>query len=80
MVENKKLNSGPTTYEDWYSLGYTLIPCDGSRPVVSWRDEDFNITKEEWKSKYLDRSLGLRLDTLIDFDVDHPRAKAFAIS
>ena len=78
MVENKKLNSGPTTYEDWYSLGYTLIPCDGSRPVVSWRDEDFNITKEEWKSKYLDRSLGLRLDTLIDFDVDHPRAKAFA--
>ena len=78
MVENKKLNSGPTTYEDWYSLGYILIPCDGSRPVVSWRDENFNITKEEWKSKYLDRSLGLRLDTLIDFDVDHPRAKAFA--
>ena len=78
MVENKKLNSGPTTYEDWYSLGYTLIPCDGSRPVVSWRDEDFILSKEEWKSKYLDRSLGLRLDTLIDFDVDHPRAKAFA--
>jgi len=78
MIENKKLNSGPTTYEDWYSLGYPLIPCDGSRPVISWREEDFNITKEEWKSKYLDRSLGLRLDTLIDFDVDHPRAKAFA--
>lgn len=79
MVDDIKLNSAPTTYEDWYNLNYILVPCDGSRAISKgWQSKDFILSKEEWKSKYLDRSLGLRLDTLIDFDVDHPRAKAFA--
>ena len=79
MVDDKNNNDGPSTYEDWYDLNYILVPCDGSRAISKgWQSPDFVLTKEEWKSKYLDRSLGLRLDTLIDFDVDHPRAKAFA--
>jgi len=79
MIDEKKINGGPTTYEDWYNLGYTLIPCDGSRAIAKkWQSKDFNIKKEEWKNKYLDRSLGLRLDSLVDFDIDNPKAKEFA--
>ena len=78
MIDVKKINSGPTTYEHWYDLGYTLIPCDGSRAISKgWQSTDFTLPKEEWKSKYLDRSLGLRLDSLVDFDIDHPKAKEF---
>ena len=79
MIDDKKLNSGPTTYEDWYDLEYTLIPCEGGKAVVKkWSDTNFTITKEEWKSRYLDKELGLRLDTLVDLDIDHSRAKEFA--
>jgi|TARA_R110002049_G_scaffold195525_1_gene364650 hypothetical protein len=79
MIDDKKLKSGPTTYEHWYDLGYTLIPCDGSRAISKgWQSPDFTLTKEEWKSKYLDRSLGLRLDSLVDFDIDNPKVKEFA--
>jgi len=79
MIDDKKLNSGPATYEDWYDLGYILIPCEGGKAVVKkWSDTNFTITKEEWKSRYLDKELGLRLDTLVDLDIDHSRAKEFA--
>ena len=79
MIDEKKINSGPTTYEQWYDLGYILIPCEGGKAVVKqWSDTNFTITKEEWKSRYLDKELGLRLDTLVDLDIDHSRAKEFA--
>jgi hypothetical protein len=79
MIDVKKINGGPTTYEDWYNLGYILVPCEGGKAVVKkWSDTGFTITKEEWKSRYLDKELGLRLDTLVDLDIDHSRAKEFA--
>ena len=79
MVDDKNNNDGPSTYEDWYDLNYILVPCDGSRAISKgWQSPDFVLTKEEWKSKYLDRSLGLRLDSLVDFDIDNPKAKEFA--
>ena len=57
MVDDIKLNSAPTTYEDWYNLNYILVPCDGSRAISKgWQSKDFILSKEEWKSKYLDRS------------------------
>ena len=60
MNEIKNLNKGPLTYEDWYDLGYTLVPCEGGRPTVKkWSDADFKITKEEWKNKYADKEIGL---------------------
>jgi hypothetical protein len=79
MNEIKNLNKGPITYEDWYDLGYTLVPCEGGRPTVkNWSDLDFKITKEEWKNKYLDKEIGLRLDNVVDLDLDNTRAKVFA--
>ena len=79
MNEIKNLNKGPLTYEDWYDLGYTLVPCEGGRPTVKkWSDADFKITKEEWKNKYADKEIGLRLDNVVDLDLDNTRAKVFA--
>ena len=34
MIDDIKLNNGPTTYEDWYNLNYILVPCDGSRAIA----------------------------------------------
>jgi hypothetical protein len=79
MNEIKNINNGPLTYGDWYDLGYTLVPCEGGRPKVkSWSDSSFKITKEEWKNKYLDKEIGLRLDNVVDLDLDNSRAKVFA--
>ena len=79
MQEIKNINKGPITYEDWYNLGYILVPCEVGRPTVKkWSDPNFKITKEEWKNKYSDKEIGLRLDNTVDLDLDNSRAKVFA--
>ena len=79
MNEIKNINNGPVTYGDWYDLGYTLVPCEAGRPTVKkWSDPSFKITKEEWKNKYSDKEIGLRLDNTVDLDLDNSRAKVFA--
>ncbi len=79
MNEIKNINNGPITYGDWYDLGYTLVPCEAGRPkVLSWSSPDFKITKEEWKNKHTDKEIGLRLDNVVDLDIDNNRAKVFA--
>ena len=79
MNEIKNINNGPITYGDWYDLGYTLVPCEAGRPkVLSWSSPDFKITKEEWKNRYTDKEIGLRLDNVVDLDIDNNRAKVFA--
>jgi len=79
MIDEKYIKDSPNTYEDWYNLGYIIIPCENGRPTVKkWSDTDFKITKEEWKDKHLDKEIGLRLDNTIDLDLDHTRAKVFA--
>jgi len=79
MIDEKYIKDSPNTYEDWYNLEYTLIPCEGGKAILKrWSSLEFIIKKEEWKSRYLDKQLGLRLDNLVDFDIDHTRAKEFA--
>jgi len=76
MIENKI--DGPTTYENWYELGHTIIPCQRGTPEIkSWSSLDLNITKEEWKQKYSDCEIALRLDGVIDLDIDNRIAKRF---
>ena len=78
MIDVKKINSGPTTYEDWYDLGHTIIPCQRGTPEIkSWTSLDLKITKEEWKQKYSDCEIALRLDGIIDLDIDNRIAKRF---
>ena len=78
MVDEKTYNSGPSTYEDWLDLGLTIIPClKGVSDVKAWSSPDFKITKEEWKQKYPNHEIALRLDDHVDFDVDNPLVKRF---
>tara|TARA_R100001377_G_scaffold42723_1_gene24077 strand:+ start:172 stop:1614 length:1443 start_codon:yes stop_codon:yes gene_type:complete len=76
MVENK--SNGPVTYDQWIDLGRVVIPCLRGKPVVNdWSNPNFKITKEEWKQKYLNHEIALRLDEDIDFDIDNPLVKRF---
>ena len=78
MIDVKKINGGPTTYEDWYDLGHTIIPCKHGTPEIkSWSSLDLKITKEEWKQKYSDCEIALRLDGVVDLDIDNRIAKRF---
>jgi len=78
MVDKEILNSGPSTYEHWLDLGRTIIPCIKGISVVSdWSSPNFKITKEEWKQKYLNHEIALRLDSDVDFDIDNPLVKRF---
>ena len=45
--------------------------------VKAWSSPDFKITKEEWKQKYPNHEIALRLDDHVDFDVDNPLVKRF---
>jgi len=78
MIDVKKINSGLTTYENWYDLVHTIIPCKHGTPEIkSWTGLDLKITKEEWKQKYSDCEIALRLDEVIDLDIDNRIAKRF---
>jgi len=78
MIENKI--DGPITYDQWIDLGYTIIPCKGGMPekeAKGWSHPDFSIKKEEWKNTHPDCEIALRLDNLIDLDIDNSIAKRF---
>ena len=72
---NKK---GPVNYEDWLKLGKVIIPCLKGTPIVpKWSDPNFKITKEQWRDRYKHCEIALRLDNVIDFDIDNEYAKRF---
>ncbi len=75
----KKVNEqAPNTYEHWIDSGRIIIPCLKGTPIVKdWSQPHFKISKEEWKTKYTQCAIGLRLDHDIDFDIDNELAKRF---
>ena len=62
---NDKINKIPVTYEDWLDLGHVIIPTDQKKARVSWKKDDFSLTKEEWKNNYSKAQIALRLDSHI---------------
>jgi len=68
---NDKITKNPITYEDWLDLGQVIIPTDQKKARVSWKKEDFSLTKEEWKNNHLKAQIALRLDKHIDLDIDN---------
>ena len=80
MIDNKKITDGPTLYDEWLDLGYTIIPCKGGLPekeAKGWSHPDFSIKKEEWKNTHPDCEIAVRLDNLVDLDIDNSIAKRF---
>jgi hypothetical protein len=71
-------NKGPVNYEDWLKLGKVIIPCLKGTPIVpKWSDPNFKITKEQWRDRHKHCEIALRLDNVIDFDIDNEYAKRF---
>ena len=68
---NDKINTKPITYEDWLDLGHVIVPTDQKKARVSWKKEDFSLTKEEWKNNHSKAQIALRLDKHIDLDIDN---------
>ena len=68
---NDKINTKPITYEDWLDLGHVIVPTDQKKARVSWKKEDFSLTKEEWKNNHTKAQIALRLDHHIDLDIDN---------
>ena len=75
----QKVNEQPLeTYVHWIDSGRIIVPCLKGKPIVkNWQAPTFKISKEEWKRKHEDCAIGLRLDDLIDFDVDNELVKKF---
>ena len=44
---NEKINKIPINYEDWLDLGHVIIPTDQKKARVSWKKDDFSLTKED---------------------------------
>ena len=74
---NDEIIKKPITYEDWLDLGHVIVPTDQKKSRVSWKAEDFSLTKEEWKKNYTHCEIALRLDQDVDLDVDNALAKRF---
>ena len=62
---NNEINKSPVTYEDWLDLRYVIIPTDQKKARVSWKKEDFTLTKEEWKNNHSKAQKELNLKILI---------------
>ena len=80
MIDDKKITGGPTLYDEWLDLGYIIIPCKGGLPekeAKGWSHPDFSIKKEEWKNTHPDCEIAVRLDNLVDLDIDNSIAKRF---
>jgi len=66
------------TYEHWIDSGRIIIPLEKNRPIVkNWQNPNFKISKEDWKKAHTQCAIGLRLDQLIDFDIDNDLTKKF---
>ena len=68
---NDEIIKKPITYEDWLDLGHVIVPTDQKKSRVSWKAEDFSLTKEEWKNNHSKAQIALRLDKHIDLDIDN---------
>lgn len=77
MTENV-IDQKPISFEDWTNLGEIIVPwANGQAIAPNWTSNNFKLTKEEWDREYADSSLGLRLDNIIDIDVDNYIVKRF---
>jgi hypothetical protein len=79
MINEFNNGEAPVNYEDWIDLGRVIIPCIKGIPMkgITWSDPSFKITKEEWRKKYANCEIALRLDQDVDFDIDTELTKRF---
>ncbi len=75
---NKFNDGAPRTVKEWHDLSFKTIPCtvDGIPIQKGWQEDDYKsniIPMEFYKSKVW----GVRLDNLVDLDIDNPIMQQF---
>ena len=75
---SKFTDGAPRTPKEWHDLGYYIMPCtsEGIPMIKGWNQEDYSdqlIKKGNWNSKVY----GLRLDEIVDIDIDNPFVQKF---
>ena len=67
-------DGAPRLPQEWEDLGYKVIPCNTEGvPILSGWKEDFKTKPSDFKS----RVFGVRLDKLVDLDIDNPIMQKF---
>jgi len=74
------MNKEPINYIDWLDLGRIIIPCYKGIPkkgITGYTDENFKIEKDIWSRDHETAEIALRLDDVIDLDIDNGLVKNF---
>jgi hypothetical protein len=71
---NNFTDGAPRLPQEWEDLGYKVIPCNTEGvPILSGWKENFKTKPSDFKS----RVFGVRLDKLVDLDIDNPIMQKF---
>ena len=79
---SKFTDGAPRTPKEWHDLGYYIMPCtsEGVPMMKGWDKEDKGSGTDQlikhgqgWKN----RVYGVRLDNLVDLDIDNPIMQKF---
>ena len=69
-------NGSPESPFSWINQGYDITPCKDKRPIVSnWQNK--TIKFNQWEDNYMTFQIGLKLNELVDFDIDNHFIKRF---
>ena len=72
---NSFSDGAPKTIKEWTDLGFSIIPCNisGVPTVQNWQKGFFRNVPADYKSNVY----GLRLDKIVDIDIDNPIVQKF---
>jgi len=63
-------NGSPESPFSWINQGYDITPCKDKRPIVTnWQNK--TIKFDQWEDNYMTFQIGLKLNGLVDFDIDN---------
>ena len=71
-------DGAPRTIKEWHDMGYMMIPCntEGVPIIKGWANDDYDskvstIQKEYQLRKNIPGVFGVRLEDIVDFDIDN---------
>jgi hypothetical protein len=75
-------DGAPKTYLEWLQLGFVVIPCNkqGIPMVQKWQQQIINLKTHKLifaKGSWDHNVIALRLDDLVDIDIDNPIVQLF---
>ena len=77
-------DGAPRTPKEWQDLGYQIVPCnsEGIPKIKGWDKDDYNSKLLTIPSEYNERKnipgvWGVRLDNIVDLDIDNPMMQKF---